>query len=683
LEVNGASYYITVGNNSLFIQPYFRFIQTGGASLIGPGIDMHITNSRFLSAPETSDYGFHFDTFDSLVMDGVIVSTSNFTAGVLYFDRPTNKQGGVTIANSVFEAGNNGATSWIVGAPGANPWHIHADNNLITGGTAAALQCKNSNRLRITGGGLGTSATTGSIVSFPPGSTCTEFLFNGTTFDANSAIDAFSTTASNVTLSGSIFAPSWLQTTPLVDFTSLAAGNIDYLDVIGGSVGSNVSPVQLPVGVKGVRCYQSVSCGGSATALANPTASVGLSAVNGAAATAMRSDAAPPLDQSISPNMKGNWTFTQAITSTKATGAPPFTVASTSKVVNLYADRAALADTVTTNANLTGDVASVGNATTYNNIVSGAKGGSGVANTGKTITIGASLTTTGAGAPTLAFPGSPATYTFPGASQTLASLAGIEALTNKDLTGAGNTFPTFNQNTTGSAAKWTTARTLAGNSVDGSANVPFPNKFIVQGTTDAGLSGAQFMGALGTGLVKNTTTTGVQSVVAEGTGVEAALGVNVGTAGAFVVNGGAGGTPSSINLSNATALPPSALGGLSKITASLGADIALGVANTYFDGPSIAQGSTGTWWASGGVTLLDISNAESYRCKLWDGTTLIDSRTVSQSANNTAAISLSGPIVTPVGNIKITCKASSATSVMTFNTSAESHDSTVSAFRIN
>jgi hypothetical protein len=69
----------------------------------------------------------------------------------------------------------------------------------------------------------------------------------------------------------------------------------------------------------------------------------------------------------------------------------------------------------------------------------------------------------------------------------------------------------------GSAATWTTSRTLAGNSVNGSANVAFSNKFIVQGTTDAGLSGAQFLGALGTGLVKNTTTTGVLSIAAAAT----------------------------------------------------------------------------------------------------------------------------------------------------------------------
>lgn len=154
---------------------------------------------------------------------------------------------------------------------------------------------------------------------------------------------------------------------------------------------------------------------------------------------------------------------------------------------------------------------------------------------------------------------------------------------------------------------WSTARLLAGNSVNGSANVAFANKFIVQGTTDTGLSGAQFLGALGTGLVKNTTTTGVLSIAASGTdyelpltfstgltrstntitvntsqnistlsnltsnglvttsgstgalsvtvpgtGVLTALGVNVGSAGAFVTFNGALGTPSSGTVTNLT-----------------------------------------------------------------------------------------------------------------------------------
>jgi hypothetical protein len=79
---------------------------------------------------------------------------------------------------------------------------------------------------------------------------------------------------------------------------------------------------------------------------------------------------------------------------------------------------------------------------------------------------------------------------------------------------ASGDIPNNAANTTGSAAKWTTARNLAGNSVDGSAAVTFSNKFVVQGTADAGLSGPQFLGALATGILKNTITTGVLSIAA-------------------------------------------------------------------------------------------------------------------------------------------------------------------------
>jgi hypothetical protein len=57
---------------------------------------------------------------------------------------------------------------------------------------------------------------------------------------------------------------------------------------------------------------------------ANPSASVGLSAVNGVATTYMRSDAAPALSQAISPTWTGNHTFAptsgNALTVTTATG---------------------------------------------------------------------------------------------------------------------------------------------------------------------------------------------------------------------------------------------------------------------------------------------------------------------------------------------------------------------------
>lgn len=63
--------------------------------------------------------------------------------------------------------------------------------------------------------------------------------------------------------------------------------------------------------------------------------------------------------------------------------------------------------------------------------LSGARGGTGVANTGHTIAIAANFATTGTKAATLAFPNGIGTntYTFPTASQTLASLAGTETFT--------------------------------------------------------------------------------------------------------------------------------------------------------------------------------------------------------------------------------------------------------------
>lgn len=55
---------------------------------------------------------------------------------------------------------------------------------------------------------------------------------------------------------------------------------------------------------------QTTGGGGGPTGLANPTALVGLTAINGTATTAMRSDAAPALNQAIIPTWTGAHTFT-------------------------------------------------------------------------------------------------------------------------------------------------------------------------------------------------------------------------------------------------------------------------------------------------------------------------------------------------------------------------------------
>jgi len=120
------------------------------------------------------------------------------------------------------------------------------------------------------------------------------------------------------------------------------------------------------------------------------------------------------------------------------------------------------------------------------------------------------------------------------------------------------------------------------------------------------------------------------------------------------------------------------------ITSSLGADVALNNTANYFDGPSIAQGSTGTWFASGSVVIKSGAAANAFQVKLWDGTTVIDSGAFDYLlGNQSAVISLSGYLAAPAGNLRISVRDNTATDgKIIFNGSGNSKDSTISAVRI-
>lgn len=120
------------------------------------------------------------------------------------------------------------------------------------------------------------------------------------------------------------------------------------------------------------------------------------------------------------------------------------------------------------------------------------------------------------------------------------------------------------------------------------------------------------------------------------------------------------------------------------ITNSLSGDVALNNTGLYFDGPSIAQGTTGTWFASGTVSLQDAAGGADFYAKLWDGTTVISSAISSVTAiTDKRTISLSGYLVSPAGNIRISVRDASSTSgKILFNGSGLSKDSAISAIRI-
>lgn len=150
----------------------------------------------------------------------------------------------------------------------------------------------------------------------------------------------------------------------------------------------------------------------------------------------------------------------------------------------------------------------------------------------------------------------------------------------------------------------------------------------------------------------------------------ATLGGNVAVGGALLLGGG-------MALQGGAAM-------MSPITNSLSGGVLLNNVSNYFDGPSVAQGSVGTWFASGTVTFFDSNGGNvNFSVKLWDGTTVISSCRVRSVADGDCSASLSGFITNPAGNIRISVKDEGfTTGHMVNNDTGAGKDSTITAIRI-
>lgn len=120
------------------------------------------------------------------------------------------------------------------------------------------------------------------------------------------------------------------------------------------------------------------------------------------------------------------------------------------------------------------------------------------------------------------------------------------------------------------------------------------------------------------------------------------------------------------------------------ITNSIAGNVSLSNTGTFFDGPTIAQGTVGTWFVSGSVVLGDSAGGAVFDVKLWDATTVIASALVQiLNANNVVACHLSGFIVSPAASLRISVKDTSSTSgSIIANSFGAAKDSTITAIRI-
>lgn len=378
------------------------------------------------------------------------------------------------------------------------------------------------------------------------------------------------------------------------------------------------------------------------------------------------------------------------------------------------------AGNVTTNANLTGDVTSVGNATTLTNapviakVLTGYVSGAGTISATDSI-LSAIQKLNGNNATNANLTGD---VTSVGNATTLAAgnagnlnsgtllAARMPAHTGDVTSSAGSVATTLANIPTGVPAAGTILHTnIAAPSSPAAGKVSVysdstdlrfhdKNASGVIGTTvvaDAGASN-NFLTAISAAGVVSKAQPSVSNLSGFGTNVAAALGSTLNAASGLVGFSGALGTPSSGTLTSCTGLPAAGVTGLGsyatlsagQLANSLVADVALNNTGLFFTGPTVAQGTSGTWFASGTVTLLDTVGSAAFIVKLWDGTTLISSSTIStNAANDIKPASLSGVITSPAGNIRISVQDLSSTNgQIKANAAGGTKDSTLTVFRI-
>lgn len=124
------------------------------------------------------------------------------------------------------------------------------------------------------------------------------------------------------------------------------------------------------------------------------------------------------------------------------------------------------------------------------------------------------------------------------------------------------------------------------------------------------------------------------------------------------------GTGASVSNGDGVSGNPTVAVSLSTASNTISGDIALNNTANYFDGPSCAQGTSGTWFVSGTVSVVG-NLGDQIICKLWDGTTIISSAIFQQTASSgiqQTSVTLSGFIASPAANLRISCRDATSTS---------------------
>lgn len=254
IYIDGTSFFTSIRGTTV-LDAYNCQLHINSAT--NAGVDIILSDTRFLGLPSTGTYGLIFNGLGSLLATNVQVSVESGSLGTMLIDQRAPLYGGCQFTNCVFEYdGVATGTSACVHVKGTltNYWfEMHFVNCLITGHSAIGFKVDYATGIYFTNVTFSSVNTNGSFYISQSGrfleSTLTDCDFEGT--GAVPPIQCGTPT----TISLNVVSPRWGGSAAFIDFSNAVLGDVVYLDVIGGKLGTATNPVLLnsSASIPGVR----------------------------------------------------------------------------------------------------------------------------------------------------------------------------------------------------------------------------------------------------------------------------------------------------------------------------------------------------------------------------------------------------------------------------------------------